>query len=109
VTELKQETLQKIADVAGKLLYEVERLRRDVARLHGRIQNFEGEPPLSNPPPYVEPRFMTLQDALDALADARRGIAGAEQQLAKMSNKLDQIASQSISREEMRPWLKGSK
>jgi hypothetical protein len=110
MNELNQETLRALVDVTNKLVLEVARLRRDVARLHGRIARSEGEMPINDEVPgYEELRFWTLQDALNGLATARRGVIAAQEQLGKSENLLNQIASQSISREEMRPHLKGSK
>lgn len=85
--------------------------RKDVARLYGWIEPLEGEPPVVEPLRYAasEGQSRTLQNAIDALQSCRRGIAGAEQHLAKMENYLNQVASQSVSREEMRSHLKDSR
>ena len=100
--------VQRIADTAEKLLMETTRLRGDVMRLHGRIEPFEDERTVHDlKPSYPKPR--TLKDALDLLSQGREAILSCEHHLSAIRGAIDGIASDAISREEMKPWLKGQK
>ena len=92
----------KIVATGEKLLREVERLRRDVAKLHGRIQPFDGEPMSAS---YEKP-IRTMTEALSAIDEARQGIIGAEYHLNAIRALMDDISKDAISRTEMKPYLK---
>lgn len=101
--------LQRVADGAEKLLQEVERLRRDVTRLAGRITPFEGEPKIPDPPPYARakvPRDATFQYAVGQINVAREAIVGCEHHLSAIRGKIDAIESDAIPRNEMKEWIK---
>ena len=93
----------KVQITAEKLLYEVGRLRRDVEKLHTRVDPFENEREFS--PIKAEP-IQSLAESLNALVDARNSVQGAEYHLAAIRAAMDGIAKDAISREEMKPYLK---
>lgn len=93
----------KLIAVAEKLLHEASRLRRDVERLAVRIEPFQGERASDDSPVL---RFKNMAEALDAMAHARRAIRDAEYDRNLIRGRIDNIASDAISREEMKPWLK---
>jgi prefoldin subunit 5 len=101
------EQMARIADGINKLISEVERLRRDIAALHARIEPFEGELPagLPNDQPTV-PRTRNLMEELHRLQITRGKIDACERHLNAMRATMDEIANDSISREDMKPWLK---
>ncbi|MFG1184388.1 hypothetical protein [Xanthobacter aminoxidans] len=104
-----QRNVSRIADAAEKLLFETERLRRDVARLAGRIEPFEGEPQIPEPPPFVTPLFTKksdLRDAVIVIDTARKFIVACEHELSAIRGRMDAIEADAISRDEMKPWLK---
>lgn len=98
--------VERISITAEKLLNETIRLRRDVARLHGRIEPFEDEQRIVDPP-VVASRHRNLKDALDTIEAARESIRDSEYALNVIEGRINEIASAAVSREEMRPWLKG--
>lgn len=108
MTEI-HEQVSRLADGVAKLTAEVERLRRDIAGLHARIEPFEGEVvaqlPWEEPP---APRTRNLMDELSRLQSARGKIESCERHLNAMRSKIDEIANDSLSRDEMKPWLRPS-
>ena len=100
-----QAKVDKIADLAAKLLHETARLRADIVRLHGRIVPFNNEQAVPDPPRGAS-HFKTLPEAIDGLAAARDAIAKAEYDLNAIRGVVDGISSHAISREEMQPWIK---
>lgn len=103
-----QRNVSRIADAAEKLLFETERLRRDVTRLSGRIEPFEGEPKLPEPA-YDIPLFnkrSDLRDAIIVIDTARKFIEGCERQLSVIRGRMDAIEADAVSRAEMKPWIK---
>jgi hypothetical protein len=100
--------VRKLVEAAAKLLHETERLRRDVATLHGRVEPFEGEVPLPQPPGYAEPpkAKWNVVDALNMIQRARNDVLGCEHVLSAIRARMDTIESDALSREEMKPWLK---
>ena len=101
------EQIGRLADGVTKLTAEVARLRRDIAGLHARIEPYEGEIPPAQPwGETPAPRTRNLIDELARLQLARGTIESCERHLNAMRAKLDEIANDSISREEMKPWLK---
>ena len=98
--------IARLADGVTKLTGEIQRLRRDIASLHARIEPFEGEVrqamPLEEP---TAPRTRSLMDELARLQLARGTIESCERHLNAMRAKVDEIANDSLSREEMKPWL----
>lgn len=97
--------LTRLSDIAEKLLNETSRLRRDVVRLSGRIEPFEGEPHIADPVIERPPR-RDFKDAIDVLYAARQQIENAERDLAKIRSVAEGIDRDAISREELKPWLK---
>jgi hypothetical protein len=97
---------EKVFEATSKLVNEVARLRMDIARLHSRIEPFEGEVRRPEPLP-ADMKFRSLIEALDGIADARASIQSCEYHLSAIRGMLDGISSDAISREEIRPWLKG--
>lgn len=96
----------RLADMSAKLLNEVERLRRDVRQLLGRIEPYTGEIP---PPQTVEIVWQKRWKVVDALAlieGARRGIQGCEFDLNSIRSNMDAISQNVVSREDMKPFLK---
>ena len=88
-------------------MHQTERLRRDVARLHGRIEPFKGEVPLPERMFPDAPRLKwPVRDALNMLQEARDCIIACERDLSAIRGKIDGIEADAISREEMKPWLK---
>jgi hypothetical protein len=105
VSEL-HEHVRRLADLAAKTLHETERLRRDVAKLHGRIQPFDGEIPLPEPDmPEVRAKW-PIPDALNMIERARASLLGCERELAAIRARIDSIERDAISREELKPWLR---
>jgi hypothetical protein len=98
--------VRRLADAAEKLLHETERLRRDVAILHGRIQPFTGEVPLPEPEFTRQELKWPVRDAINLISRARGSILACEQDLSAIRARMDSIESDAISREEMKPWLK---
>jgi hypothetical protein len=96
---------REVAEAANKLLNEVARLRVDIARLHDRIEPFEGERQVKYPPE-VNLTFRNFREALDGLLQARKVIRGCEYHLAAIRGVVDAIGSDAISRDEMKPWLR---
>lgn len=100
------EQVARLSEGVTKLTSEVERLRRDIAGLHARIEPFEGEVrramPLDEP---SAPRTRNLMDELARVQLARGTIESCERHLNAMRAKVDEIANDSLSREEMKPWL----
>jgi hypothetical protein len=75
-----------------------ERLRRDVAKLHGRIQPFDGEIPLPEPDiPEVRAKW-PIPDALNMIERARASLLGCERELAAIRARIDSIERDAISR-----------
>lgn len=104
MTELHEE-VARIAKVAEKLLHETERLRRDVAILHGRLVPFDKEVPLPAPTP-SHLQIRNLKDALDVVEGARRGIVGCDRELIAIRAVMDGIAADAYLRDELKPYIK---
>lgn len=97
----------RLADNVAKLTNEVGRLRRDIAGLHARIEPFEGEVPAQLPHSNLpQPAKRRLVDELERLQEARQTIDACERHVGAMRATLDEIANDSLSREEMKPWLR---
>jgi hypothetical protein len=97
----------KLTAVAEKLLREAERLRNDVAKLNDRVEPIDhGRPaPTFNRPPAPKTKWQIV-DALNMLDEARQHIFNCEHELAAIRARIDNIALNAISREEMKPWIK---
>ena len=102
------DAVTKLTAVAEKLLRETERLRRDVAVLGARVQPIEG---------LVEPQFgdssalrpkvkWFVPDALNMIDEARRHVRSCEYELSAIRARMDNIAKDAHSRDEMKPWIK---
>ncbi|RXF73908.1 hypothetical protein [Hansschlegelia zhihuaiae] len=97
--------IAQIAETADKLLKETVRLRGDVTRLQGRIEPFKNEVLVKvQEHEHQVPR--TLKDAFEMLSMSRQYILDCEHHLSAIRGHIDSIASDAISREEMKPWLK---
>ncbi len=110
LSEADRETLKKIAEQAEKLAAEVRRLRGDVMRLHTRIEPFENDITVSEVPAIVgfpgEPKGKwRLVDALNMLAEGRREILDAERHLSAIRGKVDAIAADAHSRDDLKPYI----
>jgi hypothetical protein len=106
VSEL-HEHVKRLAELAAKTFHETERLRRDVARLCGRIQPFEGEIPLPEPDfPDFRPKW-PIPDALNMFERARASLLGCERELSAIRARIDSIERDAIPRDELKPWLRG--
>lgn len=79
--------LAKIATTSEKLLNEVARLRRDVVKLYGRIEPFEGEK--VSPAEAWSEKPKTLGDAVKAIERARKGIRQVEYDFNYIRGRLD--------------------
>jgi hypothetical protein len=101
------DAVRKLTAVAEKLLLEAERLRRDVTGLSARVQPVEGiEPSLGNDPAPRPKMKWPVPDALNMIDEARQYFRNCEYELAAMRARLDNIASDAHSRDEMKPWIK---
>ena len=100
--------VSRLADGITKLTSEVERLRRDIAGLHDRLEPFDNEQirPMLPLEEVGAPRVRNLADELARLQLARGTIEGCERHLNAMRAKLDEISNDSHSREEIKPWIK---
>lgn len=113
LTDDDREILRQVAAHTEKLVNEVRRLRGDVMRLHGRIVPFDSEVVVTEVPALpgvagARQRRWRLVDALNLIADARREIIDAEMHLSAIRARMDEIASDAISREEMKPYINHS-
>ena len=100
------DAVRKLTAVAEKLLHETERLRRDVAMLNARVQPIEGgEPPFGDSPPIPKVKWL-VPDALNMIDMARANILNCEYELSAIRARMDNIASDALSRDEMKPWIK---
>jgi len=102
------EQVESVARTATKLLNEVERLRRDVIRLWGRIEPFEDEkhiPAIDE----IRPRIRNLPDCLNVIAEARESIRSCEHDLGAIRARIDSIEADAISREELKPYIRERK
>jgi hypothetical protein len=102
-----RDQVAKLVELARKTLHETERLRRDVAILHGRIVPFKDEVPLPEPY-YREPprRSWPIPDALNVFEEARASIVACERELSAIRARMDSIEKDAHSREDMKPWLR---
>ena len=100
------EHVKRLAELAAKTLHETERLRRDVATLHGRIQPFEGEIPLPQPDfPEIRAKW-PIPAALNMFERARASLLGCERELSAIRARMDSIERDAIARDELKPWLR---
>ena len=102
------DAVMKLTAVAEKLLHEAERLRRDVAALGARVQPIEGvvEPRFGDPST-LRPRLKwPVPDALNMIDEARQHIRNCEYELSAIRARMDNIAMDAHSRDEMKPWIK---
>jgi hypothetical protein len=100
-----REYIRIIAENSAKLLYEVQRLQRDVILVRDRIEPYENDKKLKFPS--FEPRKTKwkLKEALNMIDEARRRIEGIERDVGNCLGILKGIESDAISREEMKPYL----
>lgn len=101
--ELKA-TVTSIAKATEKLLFETERLHRDVVKLCGRIEPFENEQKFTDPSPSTAQ--VTLPEVFGNIIAACNSIRACEYHLSSIRGRIDAIESDAVSREEMKPWLK---
>ncbi|MBT9288442.1 hypothetical protein [Prosthecodimorpha staleyi] len=100
------QAVERLADAAEKLLFETERLRRDIMRLRQRIEPFDGERAIPEPIKVEFGKRWTAAEALDMIGAARKAIAGHEIDLGAIRSLMDTIEKDAYSREELKPWLK---
>lgn len=105
LAEEDRHLIGRLAVTADKLLLETTRLRGDVARLHSRIEPFEHDVLITVREP-DQPAPKSLKAALQMLAQCRQGILDCEHDINAIRGRLDNIASDAITRAEMKPWLK---
>lgn len=99
--------IAKLSAGVDKLTFEVERLRRDIAGLHNRIEPFEGEVPATMPyHDLPQQKTRNLFEELDRIQQARFAIETSERHIGAMRSKLDEIANNAILRDELKPWIK---
>jgi hypothetical protein len=103
------EQVTRFADLAAKALREVERLRRDVAKLCNRIEPVEGEAPLPDPGPLKYRLKWPVRDALNMFRNISQIIGACDRDLNAIRAKLDIIENDVISREELKPWIDKNK
>lgn len=98
----------KVADAAERLIREVARLRGDIARLLDRIEPFEDEKTrLADISRFGDvEKAKSLPDALKMLTDARREIRNAEYDLNAIRSRMDEVANDTMLRDEIKPHLK---
>jgi hypothetical protein len=103
-----REEIKRLADATEKLTNEVERLRRDIAWLRGRIEPFEGEPPLPKAMGEYSFEFhkWTVRRSMEEIAFSRRLIVGCEAELSAMRARIDAIEGDAYLRDDLKPWLK---
>jgi ABC-type transporter Mla subunit MlaD len=97
-----------VVDAAERLIREIARLRSDIARLLDRLEPFEEEKTrLADIARFGEVETAkTLPDALKMLTDARREIKNAEYDLNAIRARMDEVANDTMSRDEIKPYLK---
>jgi hypothetical protein len=100
------DAVKNLTAVAEKLLLETERLRRDVVMLNARVEPIEGwEPRRDFHQPHPKAKW-PIPDALNMIDTARASILNSEHELSAIRARIDNIASDAISRHEMKPWIK---
>jgi hypothetical protein len=100
-----QQVVARAADAAEKLINEVQRLRRDVQRLAGRIEPFVDEKPMLEPEYFKRTVQWTAADAFNVLDETRASVRACEYELTAIRGRMDAIESDAISRAEMKPWI----
>jgi hypothetical protein len=102
-------SVKRLADTAEKLLLETRRLRRDIVNLNNRIVPFANTKDiaeLDEPLGFGRKNWRAV-DALNVIEQARKNILNCEHELSAIRARADAIESDAISREEMKPWIKG--
>jgi hypothetical protein len=104
------DAVNKLTAVADKLLHETERLRRDVEKLNARVQPIEGQGDFpagsrDEPPPTPKIKWPVVE-ALNMIDRARRSVMNCEYDLSAIRARMDNIAGDALSRDEMKPWIK---
>lgn len=99
--------IERLATAAEKVLKEIVLLRGDVDKLNGRIEpvddwNKRREIKI----PEFKPR-RTVVDSLHMIEIAREHIFACEGEIGLIRARIDGIESDAISREEMKPYIKG--
>lgn len=109
LSEHDRDLLIKIREGVEKLAAEVRRLRGDVVRLHSRVEPFENDIVIREAatefPWHENPTKWKLADALNVIAEARRGVVSAEYSLNAIRGRMDEIASDAMLRDEMKPYI----
>lgn len=107
MTEEDSTQFARSVELIEKLCNETARLRQDVNRLSARIQPFEGEaiPDLARFEFYRKPK--TFRDVIGLIEQTRIAIRDCEYAVSKATARVEQIASDGWSREDMKPYLKG--
>jgi len=97
---------ERAVTATEKLTNEVRRLRADVARLHGRIEPFAGEPTQVDADDFEIGPKPTLPRIIALIEDSRRQILACENDFSRIRGVIDNINADAISRDEMKPYLK---
>jgi hypothetical protein len=86
--------------------YAVLQISRDVSMLSARVQPIEGsEPHVDHPPPSPKVKWL-VPEALNMIDRARTNILNCEYELSAIRARMDNIANDALSRDEMKPWIK---
>src|SRR4051794_32167439 len=97
----------RLADAVLKLVAEAGRLDRDVVRLLDRIEPVVGQADAAyRGDPGKGQKLRTDHDAFDCISDARGRIINAEYHLNAIRGMVDAIQNDSLSRDELKPWIK---
>jgi hypothetical protein len=104
------DAVKRLTAVAEKLLHETERLRGDVARLNARLDPIEGDEDdvYDEPPPLARVKW-PVPDALNVIDQARRNILNCEHELSAIRARVDTIAEDVVSREEIKHLIKNER
>ncbi|MDD9724018.1 hypothetical protein PVV74_00980 [Roseovarius sp. SK2] len=100
----EKELFAKSVGLIERLCHETERLSKDVRRLSGRIQPFEGEKEPTTFSYHRKPK--TFREVIDLIEETRGQVQNCEYALNKVSAQIEQIVSDGWSREELKPFLR---
>jgi hypothetical protein len=104
-----RELVGQLVHLASKTLLETQRLRRDIAQLNARIEPVQGTLIPSEPEHVPETRnSYPIPFALDIFARARDHLLACERELSAIRSRIDVIESDAVSREDMKPWIRGT-
>lgn len=104
--------LKRCTAAAEKLLSETARLRRDTLALLERVTPYELEEheiDRSGSAEIAEVNVSSFDKMYEAIAEARKSIRASEYDLSACRSKLDEIANNTMLRDDLKPWLRGGK